>query len=102
MDRPVPFVDFLEVPVAVDRWFRRVGRAAEISAIEDCEAMTGQGGVQAGNAQSLRSHRSAAIGGAHIGWRADQSSGPRDATDHEPSRLSAALLMSTARGRSAA
>ncbi len=70
--RPVPGRDFVQVAVAFDRRLPGVGRAVQIAAVDDLEALGLDHGAQIGHAQGLGAHGGAAGAGADVGGRADE------------------------------
>ena len=76
VDRAVPGGHFRQMAVAVDGRLPGVGRAIQIAAVLDLEALGLDDRTQAGDAQGFRSHGGARAG-ADVGGRADQRDAAR-------------------------
>ena len=75
--RAVPGGHFRQMAVAVDGRLPGIGRAIQIAAVLDLEALGLDDRTQAGDAQGFRSHGGAARAGADVGGRSDQRDAAR-------------------------
>ena len=87
--RAVPGGHFRQMAVAVDGRLPGIGRAIQIAAVLDLEALGLDDRTQAGDAQGFRSHGGAARAGADVGGRSDQRDAARQGKGWSAWRFSA-------------
>src|SRR5579872_7576660 len=86
----IPLVHFRAVAIACDRRQARVGRPAEVTAINHLEAVADQGGLQTGHAHGLWAHRRPTIAGANVRRSTDETGCTHGSWDHADNRATAA------------
>ena len=73
--RAVPGHDFVQVPIAIDRWTGRIARSLHVAEVAHLDAAPGDRLDQPGHPQRLRAHRRAPARGADVGGHAEHGHG---------------------------